>query len=531
MKRWEPKIGLSKREQFIVKRLQRTRKLFAFLRQHRHEIFDNAFQADLEAMYRDTGAGAEPVAPAILCMVLILQGYVRASDAEAVELSIMDARWQMVLDCMGAEEPLFSQGGLQQFRERLVAANMDLRLLERTIELAKQTKEFDWKKLPKDLRIGVDSRPLEGAGRVEDTINLLGHSARKMVACAAKVLERSPEEICREAGTPLLASTSIKAALDINWSVAEERDAAIEILFGEITLLHQWLENAPLKLEEPLKRYIDAIAQVSQQDLEIETNGSVRIRRGVAEDRRISIEDSEMRHGRKSKTKRFNGYKEHIACDLDSGLIRACAITPANRPEEEATPALADDMRRQKFHIRELCIDRGYINSELVDDVSSSGGDVICKPWALRNNRADLFTKADFKINIRDKTITCPAGQVEYFEPGQVVQFDPEICGGCEIRAQCTHAASGRGRTVHIAEDEQLQQRLRKLQSSPIGRRRLRTRTAVEHRLAHIAARKGPKARYRGTRRNLFDLRRASAIQNFEAIDRRKREVILARQL
>jgi hypothetical protein len=30
-----------------------------------------------------------------------------------VELSLVDLRWQMVLDCMGAVEPPFSQGGLQ----------------------------------------------------------------------------------------------------------------------------------------------------------------------------------------------------------------------------------------------------------------------------------------------------------------------------------------------------------------------------------------------------------------------------------
>jgi len=39
-------------------------KLFAFLRDHRHELFDDGFQAELEAMYRDTGAGREPVPPA-----------------------------------------------------------------------------------------------------------------------------------------------------------------------------------------------------------------------------------------------------------------------------------------------------------------------------------------------------------------------------------------------------------------------------------------------------------------------------------
>jgi hypothetical protein len=75
-----------------------------------------------------------------------------------------------------------------------------------------------------------------------------------------------------------------------------------------------------------------------------------------------------------------------------------------------------------------------------------------------------------------------------------------------------------------MAEDEALQKKLRQLQSSPRGRQSLRARVAVEHSLAHIAARKGNKARYIGVRRNLFDLRRASAIQNLEALHRIYRE-------
>ena len=63
-------------------------------------------------MYRNTGAGREPLPPALLCMVCLLQAYTTTSDAEAVELTVVDARWQMVLDCLGAEPPLFSQGSL-----------------------------------------------------------------------------------------------------------------------------------------------------------------------------------------------------------------------------------------------------------------------------------------------------------------------------------------------------------------------------------------------------------------------------------
>ena len=520
MERWNPSREPSRVEQLLLKRLIRTRKLFAFLRVHRHELFDAGFQLELEQMYRQTGAGAQPLPPAQLCMALLLQGYLRVSDAEAVELTVVDRRWQMVLGCLDAQEPPFSQGALQGFRERLIGAGLDQRLLERTVELARRTKEFDWKKLPKDLRLAVDSRPLAGAGRVEDTVNLLGHAARKVIEGAARLLGYTFEDICKSAEVSVLLHASVKAGLDLDWSDPEQKDEAIELLNGEITRLVTWLERQQLEQDEPLRPYLEAIARVREQDLEIK-KGKAHIRQGVAEDRRISIEDPEMRHGRKSKSKRFNGYKQHIGLDVDTDLIVACAVTPANQPEEEATPILAEDLGRLQRQISELMIDRAYVNSDLVTEVLKSGGEVLAKPWALRNSK-HLFTKGDFKIDMRAQTITCPAGQVEPFEPGDVVEFDPESCGACPLRSQCTHSASGRGRTVQIGEDEHLQHKLRTLQHSSGGRKRLRERVGVEHRLAHLSARQGPRARYRGVRKNLFDLRRNAAILNLETIQRKK---------
>jgi len=522
MTRWTPPVPLTRKEEFLLKRLTRTKKLFAFLRLHRHELFDEGFQEELETMYRQTGAGTAPLPPAMLCMVLLLQAYTGISDAEAVELTIVDARWQLVLDCMNIEAPLVSQGALQQFRERLIGAGLDRRLLERTVELAKATQEFDWKKLPKEVRVAVDSRPLQGAGRVEDTINLLGHAARKIVRLAALLTDMPLEVIAREARIPIALHGSTKAALDRDWGDPLQRGEALEELNAQIDSLHVWLARKQLENEQPLQRYIEAIAQVRAQDTELGPTGKIQIKQGVAEDRRVSIEDAEMRHGRKSKSKRFNGYKQHIATDLDTDLILACAITPANRPEEEATPQLQEDLDHQDVEVGQLYIDRGYINSIMVIEVQDQGGEVLCKPWKVRNIRPELFKKTDFKLNMRDKTITCPAGQVENFEPGHVVEFDPEACGPCTLRSRCTLSASGKGRTVSIAEDEQLQKKLRRLQASPSGRLQLRDRVGVEHRLAHLAARQGPRARYSGVSKNLFDLRRAAAIQNLETIQRRK---------
>jgi hypothetical protein len=52
--------------------LTRTKKLFAFLRLHRHELFNDELRAGLEGMYRSTGARCEPLPPAVLCMISLL---------------------------------------------------------------------------------------------------------------------------------------------------------------------------------------------------------------------------------------------------------------------------------------------------------------------------------------------------------------------------------------------------------------------------------------------------------------------------
>lgn len=527
MERWNPKVACSEREKRLLKIAGRSRKLFVFLREHRHELFNAAFQDELEAMYRQTDQGQAAQPPALMCMGILLQAYMQTSDAEAVRLSTSDRCWRLVLGTLDDDEdtPAFSQGGLQQFRERLIAHNMDRRLLERTVEVAKETKAFDPKKTPKSLRVGVDSRPLEGAGRVEDTINLLGHAGRKVAECIALTLGTDVEEVCQQADVPLLMASSIKAGLDIDWNAPEAKTNALNKLCRQLDRLTAWVERQQSQcIDAPLTRYIEALAQIRQQDLEPRAEGGVQIRQGVAADRRISIEDADMRHGRKSKSKRFNGYKQNIGTDLDTELVVACAVLPANRPEEEATSALQEDMTHLGLFPDVLLIDRAYLNSALTEAVSLRGGLIVCKPWRGAGAKPGLFGKRDFKVNVRDGTITCPSGEVEPFEPGAVVHFDPEACGPCRLRVNCTQAASGKGRSVTMGDDERLQKKLRTLQQSRSGREALRERVGVEHRLAHLANRQGPKARYRGTRRNTFDLRRLSAVQNLETVARQIRE-------
>jgi len=520
--RWTPRETVTRQEEYLLKRCSAKRKLFAFLRQNRDVIFDEGFQEELAAMYRDTGAGKEPVCPALMSMALILQGYHGVSDAEAVELTVVDLRWQMVLDRLGETKPAFSQGALFDFRQRLIEHDMDRRLLERAAAAARSSKGFDARKLPKTLRLAIDSSPLEGAGRVEDTINLIGHAARNVVRCVAELLEWEFEAVCRETGIPLLMEKSIKKALDRDWSDPEQKAEAVDVLARQVLNLERWIEKhlAEEAGHPPLDRLLATLRQVMDQDLEPDPNGGgARIAQKVAKDRRISIEDQEMRHGRKSKKKRIDGYKRHVATDIDSQAIVACAVTPANVPEHEALPELKADIDRQGIRCGEAHFDRGYMGSPTVADLVAEGAEILCKPWTSHNG--DLFTKEDFHLDLRSKTITCPAGYIEPFEFGRTVEFSPDACVLCTLRERCTTAEYEHGRTVSIAEDERLQKRLRTMSKTKRGRQRFRERIPVEHRLAHIGQRQGRRARYFGTRKNLYDLRRAATIQNLETVQRK----------
>jgi len=83
----------------------------------------------------------------------------------------------LVLGCLGTEAPPFPQGALQAVRERLIAADLDRRLRERTVELAKATPACDPRTLPKTLRVAIDSSPLPCRRRRSRPDSRLCHDA------------------------------------------------------------------------------------------------------------------------------------------------------------------------------------------------------------------------------------------------------------------------------------------------------------------------------------------------------------------
>jgi hypothetical protein len=274
---WHPPVELSCTEQTIINHIKRA-KLFVFLRHHRHELFDDAFQGELAALYAQSHRGHPPIAPAQLALATIVQAYTRVSDDEVIEATLMDRRWQLVLDCLDTELAPFSKGTLVTFRKRLIEAQMDRRLIERTIEIAGQSQIFG----PRALRAALDSSPLWGAGRIEDTYNLVGHALRKAMRMVADQQGRELVEIGKEAGAEMICTPSLKAALDRDWDQVGQREEALELVLNVLRAVETWVQTLQLEDAQLAQPCLEIARQVKEQDVQVDENGKASLLKGTA---------------------------------------------------------------------------------------------------------------------------------------------------------------------------------------------------------------------------------------------------------
>jgi hypothetical protein len=272
---------------------------------------------------------------------------------------------------------------------------------------------------------------------------------------------------------------------------------------------------------------METITQMLTQDTEPDPEGGPggrRLKKHVAPDRRISLEDQDRRHGRKSSAKTFNGFQEHCAVDVDSTVTREVVVRPAHEPEHEAVELLAEELEKAPG-LLQLASDLGDMASPRMAQWAEQGVSMIARPWP---QGGPLFTKHDCTLDFVGMEGTCPGGPSVPMVPGKHAQFPATACDACDLRAQWTQATHGQGRSVSIREDEPCQQKLRAKMKTQRGRASLRKRTAVAHTMAHQWVHQGRRARYKGLRKNQCDGRRHAAVSNLQIAARYEEEHRLA---
>jgi hypothetical protein len=117
--------------------------------------------------------------------------------------------------------------------------------------------------------------------------------------------------------------SSLKGEAAIDWDDTQAREAFLRSVVADADRLlgtaRATLERIPMGDRERLHEAAALLERLLMQDIEHQADGA-RLKRGVSPDRVVSVHDPEMRHARKSASKRFDGHKAQVAVDPESQL-------------------------------------------------------------------------------------------------------------------------------------------------------------------------------------------------------------------
>jgi transposase len=497
---------------------------YGFLANQRNKLFQDEDFADIYCP--DNGRPGVP--PSQLANALLLQTYEKVSDEEAKAHADYDLRWKVALGIEIEDRP-FAKSTLQKFRSQLILNEKMRAVFQRSLEIAKETGYFK----PRKLKVVLDTSNIFGRGAVKDTYNLLADGVLKLTRTLAKVTKQSVKDWIGENDFERYLSSSIKGEAAINWDNEQERDAFLKGIVLDVERLlcmAKETEHDYPEWETEIQAGMGLLNQLIGQDIERQEE-AVKLKEGVSKDRLISIQDPEMRHGRKSHSKRFNGYKGAIAVDGESQLITAVDVLHGN--EGDATHALELTVESEEntgMEVEETVADCAYGGGNTRQIFSDAGRTLIAKVGV--HGRRDQISKDMFHIDLNEMTCTCPAGQSTerlvsqgtwtdtegIKHKGQAFRFERKVCDDCPLRADCIKTKANRGRTVSLHPQEELLQKAKAFQKSRAFKPYSQLRQTAEHRIARLMQLGMRQARYLGLKKTLFQLLMAATVANLTLV-------------
>jgi Transposase DDE domain/Transposase domain (DUF772) len=493
--------------------------VFAFLAGHRRELFPDSFIADL--FPSRTG---RPSLPADLVgSVLVLKELYDLSDAQTADALKFDIRWKVACG-RSLTQMSFDPSALVHWRRRIAASDRPGRVFDAVAEVIAQTGILAGRR-----RRCVDSTVFDDAVATQDSVTQLVAAVRK----AARVVPGAGAVIA--AVCKLDYSQPGKPPID--WDDPAARETLVSDLVNDALAVLAELAGPGSPERDPAAAdALGLLALVAGQDVEPAegsdgTDGRWRIARKVAPDRVISTVDREARHTRKSKSKRRDGFRGHLAAEPETGLITDCEMTMAAGPgsadaengvkmaardrfagtpagagpgEEPGAAAGTRDgtapdadgpqgSRPARARL-EFYGDSAYGSGEARAAYRDAGHDTVIKPGPLRPAVPGGFTLDDFAVDGQAGTVTCPAGLTRPITRTRTVTFGA-ACAGCPLRSQCTTAKDGRSMTIHPHED--LLRAARAQARTDDFKKAYPTRSAIERIISWTATCNGHRIRLR----------------------------------
>ena len=489
--------------------------LYGYLAQHRGRLFRDEEFAILYC--RNNGRPSVP--PSVAVSILFLRAYEGVSFVEAIERTKYDLRWKVALGLELEEVPI-QKSALQEFQARLVLHEQGEALLKKSIDEARCAGYLTSRKI----RVALDTTPTLGKGAVKDTYNLLADGIEKLACRLAEVAGEPISGWAEKEGLQRYFGSSLKGEAAIDWDDKAQRDQLLTQIVEDgrrlLSLAEQARHEHP-EYGEAIQADAALLERLIRQDVEEKPGGGCQIKEGTEKDRLISVQDPEMRHGRKSASKTFNGHKTAVAVDMDSQLICGVEVLAGNAGDQEKALELVHQAER----VTDAQVE------ETVGDCAYGGGPTrkafadeqrLLTAKVPTSHNGDCFPKSVFAIDLDRMEVRCPAGQTTTaFESkgtnrGGRFMFADATCQSCGLRSQCIKGTSGR--TISIQPEERLQQQARAHNKTGAGQRSLRERVVVEHGIARLVRLGIRQSRYFGKAKTHFQVILAAVVANLSLV-------------
>ena len=312
--------------------------VYAFLAEHRGELFPDSFIADLFSA--KTG---RPSLPAdLIGSVLVLKELHDMSDPQTAEALKYDIRWKVACG-RALTETSFDPSTLVYWRRRIAESERPDRVFEAVDAVIAETGVLGGKR-----KRCVDSTVFDDAVATQDTVTQLVAAMRKV----ARLVPGAQEVVWRVARLDY----SKPGKPQIDWDDPDAKQQLVSDLVNDaLAVLAELTSPDAPEREDKAADALGLLALVAGQDVEPAedsdgTDGRWRIVRRVAPDRVISVVDTETRHTRKSKANRKDGFRGHIAAEPSTGLITDCELTKASGEQGSDATVGEKMIARDRYH-------------------------------------------------------------------------------------------------------------------------------------------------------------------------------------
>ena len=501
---------------------------YGFLASQRGTLFHDD---DFSELYcPDNGRNSVP--PSIVATALLLQTFERVSDEEAAQRAHFDLRWKVALG-IGVREQPFCKSTLQLFRAQLVLHQGMRDIFQRSVDFARETGYLRKRKI----KLALDTSFIRGKGAAKDAYNLLADGIVKLAKALASEERQGAADWAKAQGLGRYFGSSLKGEAAIDWEDESAREAFLREVVGDADRVLEMARQAVQRCagtaqERVLREAADLLTQLLLQNIDRQPDGAA-IKAGVSPDRIVSVHDPEMRHGRKSRSQRFDGHKVGLGVDSETQMILAVTVLAGNAPDNEQALALVEQSERSAgAEVEETIADCAYGDGETRQAFADAGRPLIAR--VPKRPKQRCFPKEDFAIDLTEKSCRCPAGNVttklgrrgrRRDRQGKIVElyafrFPAALCDACPLRDLCVKGKRGQGRSVSLHPQEALLQEARALQASAAYAPYRVLRQSAEHRLARIVQLGGRKARYFGRTKTLFQVLMAATVANLTLVAR-----------